>query len=164
VDQWLALAIVDDARWRSLRDAMGDPAWARDERYATTAGRREEHDRIDHQLAAWTRLRDLDEVVELLVAHGVPAAPVASGLDLADNPQLRARGYYEEVSSPVIGRHPVSSLPFRFASREGGWIRSPAPTLGQHTEEVLRELAGVDAARLRALADRKVVGNRPLGL
>jgi crotonobetainyl-CoA:carnitine CoA-transferase CaiB-like acyl-CoA transferase len=70
-ERWLALAIATDDHWAALCDVMGDPAWTRD-----VGDRRRDHDRIDLEIAAWCATRDLDELVEVLAARDVPAAPV----------------------------------------------------------------------------------------
>jgi crotonobetainyl-CoA:carnitine CoA-transferase CaiB-like acyl-CoA transferase len=79
------------------------------------------------------------------------------------HPQLAARGFYETLEHPVVGKHPLPSLPFRYASVEH-WIQRPAPTLGQHSREILRELTGLADPELDALEQAKVIGTRPTGL
>ena len=73
------------------------------------------------------------------------------------------RGYLELVDHPVIGTHPTAGLPYRFASVER-WIRSPAPTIGQHNASVLQELLGCTDDELAALEDAKVIGDWPVGI
>jgi crotonobetainyl-CoA:carnitine CoA-transferase CaiB-like acyl-CoA transferase len=137
---------------------MGHPGWAQ------AIDRRADHDLVDEQLAAWCADRELDELVEQLAALQVPAAPVIVPRDIADNPQMRARHFFEALDHPVTGTHELPGLPFRFASRgEQPWYRSPAPTLGQHNDEVLREELGLDDAEIDGLRARNVIGDRPLG-
>jgi len=163
-DAWIALAVADDDHWQQLRSALGDPQWAREQALATAAGRREHHDAIDAHLAAWTRERTPNDAVATLIASGVPAAVVTDGLALGANEQLRARGYFEPIENALIGRHEVSSLPYRFASRTEPWVRSAAPTLGQHNREVLGTLLGLDAGELDDLETAGITGTVPLGL
>jgi crotonobetainyl-CoA:carnitine CoA-transferase CaiB-like acyl-CoA transferase len=99
--------------------------------------------------------RDADEVVELLTGAGVPSAVVISARDAVDNPQLRHRGLFEVEDHPVSGRHEMPVVPFRFRSVDR-WMRRPAPTLGQHNDEVLGAL--VPAERLAQLRETGVVG------
>jgi crotonobetainyl-CoA:carnitine CoA-transferase CaiB-like acyl-CoA transferase len=80
------------------------------------------------------------------------------------NPQLRSRGFFEPLDHPVTGTHELPSIPFRFASRsDRPWLQSPAPTLGQHNDEVLGGLLGLDAEARADLRARDVIGERPLG-
>jgi crotonobetainyl-CoA:carnitine CoA-transferase CaiB-like acyl-CoA transferase len=80
------------------------------------------------------------------------------------NTQMNHRGLFEVEDHPVTGPHPVPIVPFRFASRAGqGWLRRPAPTLGQHNGEVLHELLGLTDGELANLRDVGLIGDRPVG-
>lgn len=163
-DGWLALALTDDAQWRSLAHAMGDPAWARDPAFATAAGRRAQHDRIDAAIGDWCRGRDADALADELLAYGIPAAPVTPAARLGDNPQLRARGFFEMVPHSVVGTHGYPTLPLQLASHRWRWSTSPAPTLGEHTEDVLRDLLGLSDSEIDTLRADGIIGKRPVGL
>ena len=96
--------------------------------------------------------------VESLVARGVPAAAVGDPRRVHECPQLEARGFYEEIDHAVVGRHLVSTWPFRWRGIDR-WLRSPAPTLGEHNAEVLTML-GLDDDAIAALAADGVIGTR----
>jgi crotonobetainyl-CoA:carnitine CoA-transferase CaiB-like acyl-CoA transferase len=162
-ERWVAIAVATDAQWTALVDVLGRPPWATDPALASQAGRRAAESSIDDELARCCADVDRDELVERLLAAGVPAAPVVHPSELARNPQIRARGFLEPVTHPVTGTHELPGLPMRF-SRRDRWYHVPAPTLGQHTASVLAELAGVDAARLERLQAAGIVGERPAGL
>ena len=106
--------------------------------------------------------RPQDELVAELGAAGVPVAPVAHGRAVDENPQMRARGFFEAVEHPVSGRHEIPGLPMRFSSRRSPWHRGHPPLLGQHNDEILAEL-GVDAAERERLRREAVIGERPVG-
>jgi crotonobetainyl-CoA:carnitine CoA-transferase CaiB-like acyl-CoA transferase len=97
------------------------------------------------------------------VAHGVPAAVGRDPRSMYDHPQLQARGFYEAIDHPVVGRLATPTLPFRFASVDH-WLRTPAPTLGQHNHEILVGELGVDEATYAELEAAQVIGTRPKGL
>ncbi len=78
-----------------------------------TADRRAGHDAIDARIEAWTSARPVPEAVECLLAVGVPAAPLTDGRLAVDHPQMAARGFFEWVEHPVVGRHPVQVPPLR---------------------------------------------------
>jgi crotonobetainyl-CoA:carnitine CoA-transferase CaiB-like acyl-CoA transferase len=162
-EQWLALAVEDDAQWAALVAALGHPAWAADGSLATHAGRRAAHDAIDAGMAAWAAGQDLASAVDLLVSAGVPAGAVVDPRATAAHPQLVARGFCEEPDHPVVGRHATASVPFRFAGVER-WLHRPAPTLGQHNREILTGLLGLDDDGIAALERAGVIGERPAGL
>ena len=153
--QWLAVAAATDAHRSALGRLLG-----------LTEGTRPD----EAQVASWCRDRAVDDVVAELLAAGVPAASLVHPAAVDRLPHLRARGFFEAHHHPVTGTHGLPSLPFRFGSRDRGegtargWLRTPPPTLGQHTDDVLRErlgLADEELARLRADA---ITGDRPVGL
>ena len=163
VEQWLALSVASDAQWQALVRALGLPTWAMDPSLDTRAGRRDSHDVIDRELSTWASDRDLAETVEMLLAHGVPAAPVLDGREIYRHPQLTSRGFLEPFDHPAVGRHVVATVPFRYATREH-WLRSPAPMLGQHNREILSQLLGLSDAEIDALEEAEVIGTRPTNL
>ncbi len=163
-EKWLALSVASDAEWRTLRSVLGDPDWALDPALETLAGRRSAHDVIDAYLRTWTRTRTRADLVEELRARGIPASEVADPCRLLEsNPQLRARHYFEMPEHPVVGEMPLPSLPFRYASTDR-WLRTPAPTLGQHNEHILCGILGLSPSEFRTLEAEGVLGSRPEGL
>jgi crotonobetainyl-CoA:carnitine CoA-transferase CaiB-like acyl-CoA transferase len=155
-DRWLALAVVTDEQWQSLRSVIGAPGWAGDIASETAADRRRHHDAIDAALARWTTDKDPEEVAARLVAAGVPASAVSPARDIVANPQLRSRQLFEVESHAITGDHEIPMLPFRF-SRVDHWLRSPAPTLGQHNTEVLSEI-GLAPSTIEELRRTGIVG------
>jgi crotonobetainyl-CoA:carnitine CoA-transferase CaiB-like acyl-CoA transferase len=91
-------------------------------------------------LAAWAAGQDADAATAALQAAGVPTAPVRPSDGLTRDPQLRASGFWEEMERAFVGRHPMCASPFRFDGKRPALVR-PAPTLGEHTADVLAELA-----------------------
>jgi crotonobetainyl-CoA:carnitine CoA-transferase CaiB-like acyl-CoA transferase len=156
-EQWIAVSIRTDEHWRSLCSVLGDPAWALDAELATRAGRRAHHDDVDRGLAESFAERDRDAVVADLLAAGVHAAPVWNQNVQDELPQLVARGFTQWLDHPVAGRvgHPGTGLRSpQFETR----YRGPAPTVGQHTAEVLRDQLGATEAELATLAEQGVTG------
>jgi len=163
-EQWLALSVTNDAQWKALRQAMGDPEWTSAARFDTLSGRRAAHDELDRELRAWAAEAACEERVERLLRAGVPAAPVADPRAFSDrNPQVKARGFFERPEHPVVGALPIPSQPFRYQG-VASWIRSAAPTLGQHNRDVLGELLGLSSDALEALERDGIIGTRPTGL
>ncbi|MEI8000724.1 MAG: CoA transferase [Actinomycetes bacterium] len=162
-ERWLALACATDAHWDALRTVLGDPEWARDPAFAVAAGRRAHHDLLDTHLAAFAADHPVDELVERLAAAGVPAARAVDPRDIAVNPQLLHRNFFEPEDHPVCGVQRVPNAPWKFAGNERPWLRRPAPTLGQHNAEVLGGLLGLDADELDRLTAAGIIGDRPKG-
>jgi crotonobetainyl-CoA:carnitine CoA-transferase CaiB-like acyl-CoA transferase len=162
-EQWLAISVVTDEQWNGLRRALGDPSWAADPSLSGIEGRRERHDELDDALAAWAATRDLDDAVDLLLSHGVPAARCWDPRVQSRHPQIVARAFYEEVVHPSIGPHPAPTLPFHYTGVDR-WTTRAAPTLGQDTRDVLMRVLGKSAAECDALEAAGVIGTRPKGV
>ncbi|MCA1008869.1 CoA transferase [Rhodococcus hoagii] len=163
-DDWLALAATDDVHWDAIAAVLELPDTVLDPDFATANGRRRHHDRLDELLIEFCAVRDADELAAELAARGVPAARVVDPSRILDNPQVRYRGFAEKVDHPVFGPLEIPGLPVVFAGRPGPAFTSAAPMLGQHNDEVLTALAGLDASRLGDLYDTNVIGERPLHL
>ena len=163
-EEWLALAIATDEQWDALRAELGNPDWTSDPSLTSDAGRRAAHDVLDEKLAAWCANADARATAERFASIGIPAALVIDARDVAHNPQLNHRGFLEVEHHPVTGSHPLPVLPFQFRGRAGGWMRGPAPTLGQHNDEILGGELGLSDDELAALRDGDVIGDHPLGV
>lgn len=163
-DVWVAIAVANDRQWATLAELVGAQEWLQREDLAHPGGRRAAHDEIDGVVASWCRERDAEEVVEALASRGVAAARVVDAVDIGANPQIRSRRLLEEIPHPVTGIHAVPGVPFRFSSRKAGWLRSPAPTLGQHNDEVLGGELGMNPKELARLEEQQVIGRRPVGV
>ena len=74
-----------------------------------------------------------------------------------------ARGYFERLNHSVVGQHQVPTVPFRFRSVDR-WCRSPAPTVGQHNEIILKELLGLSDSAFETLTAESVIGVRLKGI
>ena len=162
-EQWLAVSVETEQQWRALTEVIDRPDLAADPALADRAGRRAHHDRLDEAIGSWAAPMDLDKAVDVLVAAGVPAAPATDPRRASDHPQMRARGFFEDVPHPVVGTHPTSGLPWR-ATGVDRWIRRPAPTLGQHNTEILGGRLGCTDDELQALEADGIIGTRPHGL
>jgi crotonobetainyl-CoA:carnitine CoA-transferase CaiB-like acyl-CoA transferase len=141
---WLAVAVDSDAAWRALAVAIGRDDLANDPALATLAGRKGREGEIEAALAAWAAGEWPRGAAETLQSAGVPASPVIATHDLFPDPHLQDCGYWGVQHRRYIGDHFVPQPPFRYDGERPALTR-PAPTLGQHTEEVLAEL-GIERA------------------
>jgi benzylsuccinate CoA-transferase BbsF subunit len=161
-DMWLAITIRSDDEWRALCDAMGKVGLAHDTRYADLLGRRSHHDELDLIIQSWTEKLDAFAAMHLLQKAGIAAGVALKGNQLLGDPHLNAREFWEEVRHPEAGTHRHLSRPFKH-SKTPGSSRMPAPLLGQHTEYVLRDIAGLSEEEIRELAEIGVTSNLPRG-
>lgn len=113
-------------------------------------------------LRYWMARQLPDRAVEHLDAQGVPAAVVETTESIRRNPQLQHRGYWQVIDRPATGAAAYPGWPYRFEPGARAHHRAPAPTLGQHNEEILgRELA-LSPAEIADLAGQQVIGTRAL--
>ena len=158
-DQWMVIAVLNDAQWAALRRVIADPRLD-DPRFATLKGRLAGQDALADIIGEWTASRNKLEAATLLQQAGVPAAPVQKADDALASPYLAARGFFAMIDHPEAGRHPHQGLPFHFSATPAGPSR-PAPCLGEHTEAVLRDLLGLGEEEISALAATKTIANKP---
>jgi crotonobetainyl-CoA:carnitine CoA-transferase CaiB-like acyl-CoA transferase len=162
-DVWVAIAVETDDQWDALRQALGDPTWARDPILATAVGRVTAQAELDKQLTEWCQERPSKEIVDLLWSAGVPVGLVVAPGDTDLLPHHQARNTFEELEHPLVGKELHLGYPVRFSAGPDRVHRSSAPTLGQHNEEVFGGLLGLSDAEMAELENSDVIGTRLLG-
>jgi crotonobetainyl-CoA:carnitine CoA-transferase CaiB-like acyl-CoA transferase len=111
--------------------------------------------------SAWCASRAPNAAAKEALAQGVPAAAMVPGFATLDDPQMRARGFFEAIVHEHVGEQHYPTWPVRLSGGPDQYWRGPAPTLGEHTQEVLRELLGVDDDELARLEAAHVIGTVP---
>jgi len=163
-DCWVAIAAATDAHWAALARAVGADELAADPALSSAPGRRAAADRIDAAVTHWTARRTPHEAAEALQMLGIPAAAVTLSADLLHDPQLQARGFFEELAHPYVGKTLMPAMPVVLGDGGHRWLRSAAPTLGEHNAEILEQVLQVDPETVAALEAAQVIGTRPAGL
>ena len=154
-----ALVVIganQDTLFKRLCEAMGRPELSADPRYAGHAARGENQAQLDGLIGAWTSALTADEVLALMEANGVAAGRVYRAPDMLDDPQFAARGAIVETPHPVFGTVKMQNAFPKLSDTPGG-VRWPGPGLGEHTDEVLTDRAGVSADDLAKLRERGVI-------
>ena len=147
-DEWVAVACENDQQWRRLCDLLDLPAeWSK----ADLAGRRVLETEIESAIEAWTSTRGGLEVHSSLQAIGVPAHAVPDSIGVSSDPQLEYRNHFRQAPHGEHGSMWIEGTRFCM-SRSVDTIRAAAPTLGQHTFDVLEGILGYDADRISELA------------
>ncbi len=155
-DRWVSIAAPDDQAWQSLVACMGSPDWASVEAYRTAAGRLAQVASIEDRLAQWTSTRERDWLVSSLRAAGLACSPVQDVREQWQDPHFVARGVRQAVVHPISGAEQLYRAPW-LMSPVRPIIRSSAPLLGQHNQDVFSKLLGLSPERIAALQAAGVI-------
>ncbi|MGH7320742.1 MAG: CaiB/BaiF CoA transferase family protein [Candidatus Rokuibacteriota bacterium] len=160
--EWLFLACGNQAFWVKLCAALGIEHLAHDPRFASWLLRLDNREALLPLMDATFRGKPRALWLEVLAAHDIPAAPVQALSEFMNDPAVRHHDMIHEYQHPEVGRLRLMGQPLLFSetpTRDPG----PPPTLGEHTDEVLRDL-GYDGDTIAALRRRGVVGPPPRGV
>lgn len=155
-DRWVSIAVGSPAEWDGLTVAMGNPAWAGDDRFRSQYRRQRHRRELDALLGQWTAPQQADTVADRLQRHGVAAAPVLSAAERLFHPHFMARGLYSDVDHPALGAEPIFNLMWGL-SKTPSAVRRHAPLLGEHNRRILCGALGLSDAELAGLEARRVV-------
>ena len=155
-DQWCAISVFTNDEWQGFCNAIGNPGWTKDPKFADTVSRLRNVDELDRLVEQWTIERDPHEVMNTLQAAGVAAGVAQRSIDTINDPQLKWLGAIIEVDHPVAGKRLYPGIPFKISNMT---LRSStaAPLLGQHTEEICRELLQMSEGDISRLKEEKVL-------
>jgi benzylsuccinate CoA-transferase BbsF subunit len=155
-DQWIAIAVSNDAEWHALCRAMDHPAWANDAKFADQYGRRQHRDQIDVRLREWTRSHDHLELAAALQKAGVPAGPILDSVELQEDRHLWEWGYWWKLDHHEVGERVMPGMPVKM-SNVPKLNYSPPPDLGEHNREIFGGLLGLSDAEINLLIEEKVI-------
>ena len=156
-DNWVTITLANDEEWQGLCRAMGQPALARNERFADHLNRVKNHDELDKIIEAWTSGQDKYEAMNLLQKEGVPAGAVLNSEDVLNDPHLKERGWAVTLPHPEAGTHKYAGPVWKMSKTPGRVF--PAPCLGEHNEYVYKEILGISDEEYRKLAEEKHIGD-----
>jgi crotonobetainyl-CoA:carnitine CoA-transferase CaiB-like acyl-CoA transferase len=158
-DRWVSIVVRDDGEWRRFAGVLGPPL-ADDARFAAQAGRKAHEDELEALITAWTSVRDRWEVTGLLQAAGIAAFPVLDAKEVAEDPHLLARGFFNELPHAEVGRRRHAGAPWRALETPTG-VRKAAPCMGEDNEYVVMELLGRSRDEYERLVAQRVVEQQP---
>jgi formyl-CoA transferase len=150
-DGWVIIGVANDEVWRRFLKATGLRRLEEDERFATNPGRVMHHEELKGEIETWTSRRRVKEIVKLLNHHGVPAAPIYTVKDIAEDPHIAmARKMVVDFTQPGLGDVKLLGSPIKMSETRPR-PRGPAPSLGEDTEEVLRKILKLDVGEIERL-------------
>ena len=141
---WLNVGGANQANWERIADTLGHPEWRDDDRFAVNSARMENLDALVAAMSAVLLTRTNAEWIDALDAAGVPVGPVHTIEEALTHPQTLARGMVVDLEHPQAGPTKALGCPIHF-SKTATRIDRPAPMLGQHSRELLREYDYTDA-------------------
>ena len=160
-DKWIAISVSSDEEWAALCRAMGNPDWAKEERFGDQMSRYENQDELDRRIGEWTAQYDHIELTCILQSHGVAAGAVLDQSELMSDPHLEERNFYINIDHPETGVRPYPVPPWKMSKTpQQEWRR--APLLGEHNRYVLGELLGLSDEEIAELEREKVISDQPL--
>jgi len=159
-DGHIILAVGNDAQFRRFCELAGCVGLADDERFATNRARVANREDLIPLLEPALRQRTAHAWVEALEAAGVPCGPINRLGEVFVDPQVQHRGMRFDLPHPSAGSVPCVANPIRLSASPIEYALPP-PLLGQHTEEILRELLGLPEDELARLRHDKVIGTCP---
>jgi crotonobetainyl-CoA:carnitine CoA-transferase CaiB-like acyl-CoA transferase len=155
-DQMFAVAVGNDGQFRKFAEVLGYSDWADDVRFAVNSARVENRgaldDLIDQALAGETAA----SWIEKLKAAGIPCGLINTVAQALAAPQTAARAMIETVTHSTAGEIKMLGIPMKFSGTPAS-VRAAPPTLGQHSDEILRDMLGYDAVRVAALRAKQVI-------
>ncbi len=153
---YIVIGANADTVFGRLAKALGHPEWAESERYATHHARGENQEELDDLISEWTRERTAEEVLEVMREAGVPAGKLFTAKDMVEDPHYEARENVVEIEDPEIGPFPMQNVVPSLTDTPGK-VRWTGPKLGQHNDEVFREVLGLDEGQREHLRERGII-------
>jgi crotonobetainyl-CoA:carnitine CoA-transferase CaiB-like acyl-CoA transferase len=150
-DSWIALSITDDEAWDRFRAVLGNPAWSQGAVLGSVDGRRANQNAVDTGIEAWTSQHSEAEAERILREAGIAAGVPQRSSDLLADPQYEHRNFYRTLDHEELGPLPYAGHQYRIDGYNNG-PRTAAPTLGQHTFDILTDLLGYEVDDIADIA------------
>lgn len=150
-DGYVVIMAVIEGHWRNLMNAAGNPDWAESEVFATARDRARNWDALEPLMLEWTMSHTGEEIARMAQERGVPCFPAFSVGQMMESAHVTERDFLRELTSPGGRRFKLPGHPIRMSATPWRSFR-PAPRLGQHTAEVLRDWLGWSEDEARAIS------------
>jgi crotonobetainyl-CoA:carnitine CoA-transferase CaiB-like acyl-CoA transferase len=155
-DGAIVVACIMNSFWQRICEALGKQDWIEDSRFETIDKRGDNRQLVNEMVAEFTRQKTVKELVDLFTHHQVPHAPILGIKEALAQPQAVAREMVVETDHQLLGKIPIVNRAIKFPGD-----RQPVPTgppiLGQHTDEILRDILGLTSKQIEDLRASKVV-------
>jgi benzylsuccinate CoA-transferase BbsF subunit len=156
-DRWCVISVYNDEEWARLASLLEKAGLGRDAKFITHLQRVRHKEELDKWITSWTKQHDPYEIMEKLQRIGVSAAVVQDVEDqFKRDQQYAATGFLVNMTEPEAGDVVTEGVPIRLSSSPGK-VRGPAPLMGEHTNEIARELLGLTDEEIKKLDEEKVL-------
>jgi formyl-CoA transferase len=145
--------------WEPICDVIGEPGWKTHPDYATPKARLPRLNEIFARIEQWTMTKNKFEAMEILNKYDIPCGPILSMKELAEDQSLRKTGTIVEVDHPTRGKYLTVGNPIKLSDSPSEVVRSPL--LGEHTDEILRDVLGFREEQIAEIERSGAIGNRP---
>ena len=155
----IAIAVGSDKLWKIFCPLMGRPDLTNDPRYKTNSDRARNRDSLIETLQQVFLTKTYEQWEPLFLEKGVPFGATNNLAEVVEHPQVKARGVMVKMNHPRAGKVQMVGVPMRL-SKTPGSVRTPSPSIGEHNDEVLKEVLGMSQTRIDALRKDGVFGGR----
>ena len=155
-DGMVLIAANQDTVFGRLCDAMAKPEWAKDPRYVSHQARGSNQKQLDGAIGDWTKTLTTRNVLDLMDKNGVPAGQIYRAPEMLADPHFIARQAIVTTQHPTFGALKMQNVAPKLSETPGA-IRTAAPEMGQHNDEIYGELLGLGAQRLAELKAGKII-------
>jgi formyl-CoA transferase len=145
--------------WEPICDVIGEPGWKTHPDYATPKARLPRLNEIFARIEQWTMSKNKFEAMEILNKYDIPCGPILSMKELAEDQSLRKTGTIVEVDHPKRGKYLTVGNPIKLSDSPAEVVRSPL--LGEHTDEILRDVLGFRDEQIAEIERSGAIGVRP---
>lgn len=155
-DGYIIIAVGNDRLWAKFCNLVKREDLIGDERFVNNAQRTKNQKQLKAVLDGIFPGKTVDGWIEALEAEGIPCGPINTVDRIMEDPQIKARDMILEIEHPVAGKLKMPGLPIKLSETPGA-VLHPAPLLGQHTDEILKEMLGLSPEQIAEMRTKKVL-------
>jgi crotonobetainyl-CoA:carnitine CoA-transferase CaiB-like acyl-CoA transferase len=153
--RWIAIGANSDSLFRRFMQVIGRDDLAIDPNHQDNIGRVREVDKLDRAIEDWTRMHELNYILDVLTKEAIPAGPIYSIADIMADPHYQAREMFVKIADPRVGEIVMPGIVPKLSETPGS-VEWAGPDCGAHTEEILQEL-GYDTDQVSDLHAKGVI-------
>ncbi len=155
-DGWFVIGVGNDMLWERFCKAINKTDLLNDSRFTTNPKRSENYEELKPIITEWSKEKTVEETLNILLNAGVPVGEVNTIDKIVDDPNIKLREMIVEVEHPLAGKVKITDNPIKL-SLTPGKVEKASPLLGQHTEEILKELLNLSKEDIKSLKKEGVV-------